>query len=1126
MKDKSFILSELDEFELDLSGFNASDLLVNIQGKPVIPFKEEIEALSPEASKLIKAAHQKERAEGVFPLCLSEGLLCLKQTDHDQQIPIFLHLLNPKINPVLNQVSWNINTEEWIINPYLLHLLSFEETAFTALDKPEIYELLRAKGYALEPNTRFLGNFHPYRHSLLKEVIEIKKEADLNHFDFLYQGLKVNNTSKSDPIRPLLFEVDQTQYEAIQQAEQQHLVIEGPPGTGKSQVIGNIIGRVLAEKKQVLLCSQKRQALEVIASKLNACGLGDLMLIRNSQDGIKTSIQSLAKSWEAIEQPLDSVAQDFSGTIRLNWLQGQLQLYHKEGLIGGMSPKDFIDATGIDPTKAMAFRTGMPSYSEWNAIKPILSSIPEPVIHLLKQLKGNSNLSRSFESKLTQLRGVYTALVELEWQELSYSELLEHAQIAQTVHLFSTDTAQRCLPWMRHRKKIKQLRKQLALLEPQLQQAEQSLSLWINVPSRSLLTGIRREISTGGVFQKYRINRITRKWLTEPRADFISLIELTETYHTLFEERLNIHLELIAFGLTNLSTDLSAFNAFETLYDGNLYEQYRSLSKHERNFYSAKHSEIQGIALILKQHLTIKSEVPVYKTLSTLLASFHACIPYLDEWDKIPNSISGPLGEFDTASAYEEAIIASDWNRFTARFPGMHEFLTLSIADELAQIKEQRTSTQERLVHQILADRKDAFDAFHRLIATPNSKLTATDRELKQNLIAGKRILSKLFSRKRNFPSLRSLLESEASLWISLLKPVWLSSPVQIAMDLPLIKNTFDLAIIDEASQMLLSHSLGTIYRSKQLIVAGDSMQMAPSSFFQRRNTHALTLLDQAAFNLPQRFLKFHYRSQHKDLIQFSNVHFYENNLIALPSYPNYRAIASIYLPGNHYKDGINLVEAKAAKTLLIKKMTLKNTRIGLVAFSEKQLNAIISLCTPAERLAIEVALEAELLFLKTVEQIQGDECDEIIITFGYGYNEEGRFDLRFGPLTQEGGDKRLNVLFSRAKRNIHFIHSVCAADFPMSENPTIHVLKKWFSYVENTQTATDSLGIPKVMDYQIDGCNIRIQRWIDLSSHVFDLLTYESILSARGWVIREEAFSSVPDHTRVLPLGDSVKSA
>jgi len=166
------------------------------------------------------------------------------------------------------------------------------------------------------------------------------------------------------------------------------------------------------------------------------------------------------------------------------------------------------------------------------------------------------------------------------------------------------------------------------------------------------------------------------------------------------------------------------------------------------------------------------------------------------------------------------------------------------------------------------------------------------------------------------------------------------------------------------------------------------------------------------------------------------------------------------------------------------------------------------------------------VLFLKTAEQVQGDECDEIIVSFGYGYNEDGRFDLRFGPLTQEGGDKRLNVLFSRAKRKIHFIHSVRAEDFPISENPTIHVLKQWFSYVENAKSASDSLRILNLRNNQIDGREIRIQRWIDLSPNVFDLITYESILSARGWVIREEAFSSAPDHTRVLPLDDSVKFA
>jgi len=1126
VNDKSIILSELNQFELDLSRFNSSDLLVNIQAKHVLPFEKETEELRPEASKLIKAAYQKEREEGVFSLCLSEGILFLQEAEHQQQIPIFLHLLNPKINPVLNQVSWNITTDEWVINPYLLHVLSFEETEFTALEKKELCELLTSKGYDLDARIRYIGNFHPYRHSLLKEVIELKKETDLSHFDFLYQGAQHVEEPIHKSLSPLLFEADHTQFQAIKRAELQHLVIQGPPGTGKSQVIGNLIGRFLEEKKQVLLCSQKRQALEVIASKLTDCGLGELMLRRNSQDGIKTSIQSLAKSWEAIEKPLDSMEQDFSSTVRLNWLQGQLDLYHKDGLIGEMSPKDFITATRIGEKKNAVFHAGMPSYSEWLTYKPIISTIPDSVLQMLSMLKGNLNLENTFETRLKTLKYIQTELSHLQWQHLSYGEILEQAQVGQTVHLFSNDTAQRCLPWMKHRSKINRLIKKLDLAEAQLQQKEHALTSWKKLPSIVLLSGLRKELSKGGLFKKFHQLRIKRNWLTESTADIGVLIELTEVYHSLLDERLNAQMELISLGLTDIRTDITAYKTFNTLFDGNLYEQYHALSKQERSFYGTNHAMIQGIALAIKQQFTRNSEAPVYENIDHLLTNFHSCIPHLKAWDQVPSSITTPLIEFKTTGAYEEAIIASDWNRFIAQFPGMKEFLSLSIADELARIKANRKNTQERVVHQILVDRKNTFDAFHRIIATPSGKLTAREKTLKNELIIGKRILSRLFSRKRNFPALRTVLESEASHWISLLKPIWLSSPVQIAMDLPLTKNRFDVAIIDEASQLLLSHSLGTIYRSKQLIVAGDSMQMAPSAFFQRGTSNALTLLDQAAFNLPQSPLKFHYRSQHEELIQFSNQHFYNNELIVLPSYPNYQAITSIYLPGNHYKDGINIIEAQAAKKLLVEKLRLKDTRIGLVAFSEKQLKAIISLCTTAERLAMEVALESDTLFLKTAEQIQGDECDEIIISFGYGYNEDGRFDLRFGPLTQEGGDKRLNVLFSRAKRKIHFIHSVCAKDFPMSENPAIHVLKQWFSYVEHTKSSSESLGLLNVMNHQIDGRDIRIQRWIDLSPNVFDLITYESILSARGWVIREEAFSSAPDHTRVLPLDDSVKFA
>jgi len=243
VNDKSIILSELNQFELDLSQFNSNDLLVNIQAKHVLPFEKETQALSPEASKLINAAHQKEREEGIFPLCLSEGILFLKQPDFVQQIPIFLHLLNPKINAVLNQVSWNITAEEWIINPYLLHILSFEETEFTPLEKKELCDLLTSKGYDVESSIRYIGNFHPYRHSLLKEVIELKKESDLSHFDFLYQGAQHVEEPTHKSLAPLLFEADHTQYQAIKRAELQHLVIQGPPGTGKSQVIGNLIGQ-------------------------------------------------------------------------------------------------------------------------------------------------------------------------------------------------------------------------------------------------------------------------------------------------------------------------------------------------------------------------------------------------------------------------------------------------------------------------------------------------------------------------------------------------------------------------------------------------------------------------------------------------------------------------------------------------------------------------------------------------------------------------------------------------------------------------------------------------------------------------------------------------------------------
>jgi hypothetical protein len=363
-------------------------------------------------------------------------------------------------------------------------------------------------------------------------------------------------------------------------------------------------------------------------------------------------------------------------------------------------------------------------------------------------------------------------------------------------------------------------------------------------------------------------------------------------------------------------------------------------------------------------------------------------------------------------------------------------------------------------------------------------------------------------------------------LWIRVLKPIWFSSPENLAMDIPLVAGWFNVSIIDEASQLLLSHSLGTIYRSSHVIVAGDEMQMAPSSFFKAGNRLGTTLLDQASFNLPKHHLTFHYRSQQKDLIQFSNEHFYQNKLTVLPKFPKEKSIYSYCMQKGIYEDGSNIEEAKLACKLLLERIGIINNRVGLVAFSEKQLRAINVLFSPSERQKIEMAQAKGQLFLKTLEQIQGDECDEIIISFCYGKKQNRTFDMRFGPVNQEGGDKRLNVLFSRAKKRLYFIHSVKSEDFPISENPGVHSLKKWFNYLETSESKEEAMALPISSFAKAEGNNIQISRWIDVSANLLDIITFKTVLAERGWVIEEEAFSAERDRTRVLPLDGNVKSA
>jgi len=144
-------------------------------------------------------------------------------------------------------------------------------------------------------------------------------------------------------------------------------------------------------------------------------------------------------------------------------------------------------------------------------------------------------------------------------------------------------------------------------------------------------------------------------------------------------------------------------------------------------------------------------------------------------------------------------------------------------------------------------------------------------------------------------------------------------------------------------------------------------------------------------------------------------------------------------------------------------------------------------------------------MFIKTLEQVQGDECDEIIVAFGYGKNALGKFEMRFGPLNLESGRKRLNVLFSRARKKIHFVSSVRREDFPVSSNESIRLLTKWFEFLSEPKDQID-FHFPLEAVYKHQNNQLIFKNLADISPSVFDLVSIVSVLEQRGWEIKESA--------------------
>ena len=317
--------------------------------------------------------------------------------------------------------------------------------------------------------------------------------------------------------------------------------------------------------------------------------------------------------------------------------------------------------------------------------------------------------------------------------------------------------------------------------------------------------------------------------------------------------------------------------------------------------------------------------------------------------------------------------------------------------------------------------------------------------------------------------SIRDLLAQIPNL-LPRLCPCMLMSPMSVAQYITLGQEPFDLVVFDEASQMPTSEAVGAIARGKSLIVVGDPKQMPPTNFFNATNVDdeeayiddlESILEDCRTLGIPSLQLQWHYRSRHESLIAFSNNEYYDGRLITFPSADDRQMkVNFVFVEGTYDKGGrrSNRAEAKAIVDEIVRRLRdekLRRQSIGVVAFSVAQQNLVEDVLNDTleadRQLADWADAMYEPIFVKNLENVQGDERDVILFSVGYGPDKDGNVSMNFGPLNNAGGERRLNVAVSRARCEMMVFSTMHSSqiDLRRSKAKGVEGLKHFLEYAE-----------------------------------------------------------------------------
>jgi len=947
-----------------------------------------------------------------------------------------------------------------------------------------------------------VGNFN-YKKSILGQDYDVI----LNSINASVNALLGNGNTK--PLKLSRLELpnsDDSQTKAISKAMANHLVIQGPPGTGKSHTIVELIKHNLLEGKTVLFVSEKKSALDVVYKKLNTDHLGHLIAYFNGEKSQKKNFYSNLKLAFNQFNSTDTFASKTEDTSDLNTYFNSYStelLSYNENLDASLF--ELLSHLTEHQVKLTRQSTScsIPNYKLWQNYLEFIEDLEDisvskfgcqsisdlPFLHFNKAVFLDLNPLQKIETRLFELKSNLKQVISvlnklnLDW---NWHQISKHCLTASVLNMANTAQLDLLDNTSKKYKSFDTWTKKYELIQNKLKTSTELCSKWKIKPKLSEIDELIEQLTINqskkwfsffkpskidSVFKNYNgdlSNNLKLKSLNELKQFYELSSTLTEIKIKLKHNLNLLNPDIDINHILQLRQKLQSLSSNEYIY---LLEQNNSLELIEK--LHQLHPQIQQSNQIVKYIFSNYSIHNIADTLSKIESvNQHDVdyIYYLPEIKKTLNLPSELLNYISSSHTKVEQmtneVVYFNYQNEVKFNPVLKHLNSTEFELNFKALKLKNSKKSNNQIETISTFWIAKWKRIEELLNTPTSKLKEPEKSQKKHYKLAKRTIFHELAKQQQHLPIKHLVE-QTNHSIFDLQPVWMMNPLSIAENLPCDANLFDLVIFDEASQIPLEDSIPAVYRAKKIIVVGDSKQMPPSQFFSS-STETVTLLNQAESVFKSHLLTWHYRSEHPKLIQFSNHHFYDNELNYFPPTSAKNPIESVFVENGLFNEGVNTIEAKVVTERYLNLLKTGTKSIGIIAFSKTQ------------ELEIKSQIEAlnlvknDQLLIRNLENSQGIETDIIIISIGYGFNKDGNFRMNFGPLNQEFGANRLNVLLTRAKQKMIVVSSVKPTDFKLSDTRGVSLLKQFLTFIlqENQTKSTTPIHflhkkIATILDYK-----------------------------------------------------------